>query len=471
MALMASEKTPETDRVRWWHRGPFARREVRVSVGTVLAFLFVFYVVFPLVARHRRQVGALAHIHLGYLALGVLLEVAALVAYTQLTHSVLPHGGPRRLGLFRINLSTLALSHVSPGGTAPGTALGYRLLTQSGVSGADAGFALGTQGIGSAVVLNIIFWCSLVSFLVAHGFQVPTSLHGGQNESASILVMVAAGIGVILLGAFGGIFLLLTKGQERTRRLVHRLAADTRFIDADRVTSLLERLAQRFGGLMEDRRLLGRAVGWAAANWLLDAASLWVFIAAFGHAVPPVDLLTAYGLANILAAIPVTPGGLGVIEFVLVSMLAGFGVPDAAALSAVLAYRAVNFWLPIPFGGLAYASLEFEKRQPSWRTARNAGRRAARNVGVTSSVVEPLEAVDATSASGEAADHLQLNPASDHASPADRSAQTGSPASQPEPEAPSPDPAPRHQTPTKAGRPRGRAPRQPMPVIGTEPAN
>jgi fumarate reductase subunit C len=190
---------------RWWHRGPFVRRDVRLSVGTVLVFLFVFYVALPLLASHRSQVGALTHINTAYLALGVLLEVAALAAYTQLTHAVLPRGGPTRFRLFRINLSTLALSHVSPGGTAPGAALGYRLLTQSGVTGADTGFALGTQGIGSAVVLNCIFWCSLVGFLGTHGFRVPgTSGHG--STSASILVMVAAAVGVVLLGALGVLF-------------------------------------------------------------------------------------------------------------------------------------------------------------------------------------------------------------------------------------------------------------------------
>ena len=50
-------------------------------------------------------------------------------------------------------------------------------------------------------------------------------------------------------------------------------------------------------------------------------------------------------------------------------MLAGFGLTDGQALSAVLAYRAVNFWLPIPFGGLAYASLEFEHRSVRIRGA------------------------------------------------------------------------------------------------------
>ena len=363
MKVMAVEPADQgTSRHRrWWYRGPFVRREVRLSVGTVLVFLFVFYVAFPLLASHRSEVNALAHINIAYLALGVLLEIAALAAYTQLTHAVLPSNGPRRFRLFRINMSTLSLSHVSPGGTAPGAALGYRLLTQSGVSGPDAGFALGTQGIGSAVVLNVIFWLSLVAFLVIHGFHVPASHHGGQSMSASILVIVAAGVGVILLGAFGGIFYLLTRGQEQASRVIRRIAGPIRFLDADRTTALVERLADRFAALMEDRSLTRRAVGWAAANWLLDAASLWVFVAAFSlHLAgrPPV----AYGLANILAAIPITPGGLGVVEFVLVSMITGFGPTAGEALSGVLAYRAVDFWLPIPFGGLAYASIEFERR-------------------------------------------------------------------------------------------------------------
>jgi uncharacterized protein (TIRG00374 family) len=368
MKVMVADAAPTVTNPprRWWHRGPFVRREVRLSVGTLLVFLFVFYVALPLLASHRAEVNSLANINITYLALGVLLEVAALAAYTQLTYSVLPRGGPHRLRLFRINMSTLSLSHVSPGGTAPGAALGYRLLTQSGVTGSDSGFALGTQGIGSAVVLNVIFWLALVAFLVTHGFHAPASHNGQQSQSGTILVIVAAGVGVVLLGTFGGLFYLLTRGQQQASRVIRRIAGRIRFLDADRTTALVERLAERFAVLMRDRSLTRRAIGWAAANWLLDAASLWVFVAAFSHFISPVDLLVAYGLANILAAIPITPGGLGVVEFVLVSMITGFGPTAGQALSGVLAYRAINFWLPIPFGGLAYASLEFEKR-PAYR--------------------------------------------------------------------------------------------------------
>jgi hypothetical protein len=83
-----------------------------------------------------------------------------------------------------------------------------------------------------------------------------------------------------------------------------------------------------------------------------------VFVAAYGHAVSPVGLIVAFGLANVVAAIPITPGGLGVVEAVLTSTLVGFGTPRAAAVLGVLTYRLANFWLPIPLGGLAYVSLQ-----------------------------------------------------------------------------------------------------------------
>ena len=64
----------------------------------------------------------------------------------------------------------------------------------------------------------------------------------------------------------------------------------------------------------------------------LDASSLWVFLAAFGHLMTPYGLLVAYGLANVMAVLPITPGGLGVVEGVLVPTLVGFGSPRGIAI-------------------------------------------------------------------------------------------------------------------------------------------
>jgi len=68
-------------------------------------------------------------------------------------------------------------------------------------------------------------------------------------------------------------------------------------------------------------------------------------------------LFSAFGIANVAAAVPVTPSGLGVIEAALPLLLAGNGITRGVATLAVIGWRLVNFWLPIPFGAGAYLSL------------------------------------------------------------------------------------------------------------------
>ena len=109
----------------------------------------------------------------------------------------------------------------------------------------------------------------------------------------------------------------------------------------------------------------------AAANWLLDAAALWVTLTAFGHRSGVVGLLVAYGLANVLAVIPVSPGGLGVIEAVLIPTLVVFGTPRAEASIGVVAYRLVNFWLPIPVGAVSYVAVERATAERQTRSFRD----------------------------------------------------------------------------------------------------
>src|SRR6185503_15977361 len=98
-------------------------------------------------------------------------------------------------------------------------------------------------------------------------------------------------VGVLLIAAFAAVVLLLTKGEARAARILRAIARKTPFLDEEKVHGLVHDLSERLRELMSDRPLLARAVGWAAANWLLDAASLWVFVAAFGHRVGPDALL------------------------------------------------------------------------------------------------------------------------------------------------------------------------------------
>jgi putative heme transporter len=322
---------------------PKVPRELRWAITIVVLIFVVELVVLPDIANVRKSVRLLGRVNVAYLALAFVLEVAALLSYAELSRAVLDPNAPGRWRMFRINMASLSVSHVLPGGTAPGTAIGYRLLLESGVSGPSAGFALATQGIGSAVVLNGIFWVALIISIPFNGFNP--------------LYLIAAALGAVLLGAFAGTIFLLTKGKYRSIGWLRRLANHIPFVTPEQVSRLLQELADRFEVLLRDRQLLRRALGWAAANWLLDAASLGVFLLALGARLNPIDLLVAYGLANILAVIPITPGGLGVIEGILIPTIVGFHVPKTVAILGVIGYRLVNFWLPIPVGGAAYLSL------------------------------------------------------------------------------------------------------------------
>jgi uncharacterized protein (TIRG00374 family) len=322
------------------------RRDVRWGISAFVIVLVAEYLVIPELAGARKSLTALRRVNVFFLIIGVLLEAASLLSYALLTRAVLPKGIIKLGRLLRIDLSAFATSHVVPGGSAPGTALSFRLMSESGIEGPDAAFALATQGVGSAVVLNGIFWVVLVISLFIHGF----------NPS----YLVAAGIGVVLIGAFASVVLLLLRGRDRGINVIRRIADKLPFLDGEKTAAVFVRIAGRLRTLVDDRELLRRAITWAAANWLFDAASLWVFIAAFGKLISPIDLLVAYGLANILAVIPITPGGLGVIEGVLIPTLHGFGVDKGVATVAVLAYRLINFWLPIPVGGGCYLSLRLE---------------------------------------------------------------------------------------------------------------
>jgi hypothetical protein len=327
------------------------RREVKWTVTAVVGVLVVEFLVLPLLRSSHQALNRVSHINIAYVIAGLLLEAAALSAYAQLTYTVLSPGGPKRWRLLRIDLSSLAFSHVVPGGTAPGVGLSYRLLSQSGVRTADAGFGLAMQGVGSAVVLNVLFWLALIVSLFTNGFHP--------------LYTYAAAAGTLLMGSFAAVIVALTKGRRRSIEVVRQWAEHIPFLNGDRLAEGVQRVADRLKALAGQRDLLRQAVLWAAANWLLDAACLFVFIVALHGYVSPINLMVAYGLANILAVIPITPGGLGIIEGILIPALHGFGVPYDVATPAVLGYRVVNFWLPIPVGGVSYLSLRFESL--SWR--------------------------------------------------------------------------------------------------------
>jgi uncharacterized protein (TIRG00374 family) len=321
------------------------RRSLKRLLLVLVLFLVVDHLVLPQLAGARHAVDVLDDVQPLWLVAGVVLEILSIVAFARLTWTLLPPGSrPSMPTAIRITLSTLGLSHVIPGGTAAGTSLGYKLITNAGASGPEAAFAIASQGLGSAVVLNVVLWAGLIVSIPARGFD---PLYG-----------TAAVLGGLLMATVGVAILMATRGEDRVIGLSCRVAGRLPFVDADTVAGALRRVAEQLRTLMGQPRVLLKASVWAAANWILDMAALGVFLAAFGATVPIDGLVVAYGVAYVLAAIPITPGGLGVVEATLTALLVGFGVPRGEALVGVVAYRVANFWLPIPAGAAAYLALK-----------------------------------------------------------------------------------------------------------------
>jgi hypothetical protein len=107
-----------------------------------------------------------------------------------------------------------------------------------------------------------------------------------------------------------------------------------------------------------------------------------VFVAAYGHRLKPDGLLVAYALTNLLAVLPISPAGIGIIEGVLIPSLVGLGTPRGVAVLGVVSRRLFNSWAPTPLAGMSYTSL----RAQCWLRRRmpDAGSQRQLNLGLVS---------------------------------------------------------------------------------------
>jgi uncharacterized protein (TIRG00374 family) len=256
----------------------------------------------------------------------------------------------RTKAMFRVataQLSGNAFSRLVPGGAAAGGALQYSMLVQGGLEPARVGAAVTAASFISTGTLLALPVLAVPA--VVFGAPAPSGLTQAAWLGAGMFAVVFAVSAVLLsfdrpLEATGR---LLQRLQNRVRR---RKGEPTR---VDLPQKLL--LARN-----QMRTTLGRdwwkALLFSVGNWAFDYGALLAALWAVGARPRPSLVLLAYVGAAVLGMIPITPGGLGFVEAGLAATLALAGVPAAEAALAVLAYRLVSYWLPLPAGGIAYVA-------------------------------------------------------------------------------------------------------------------
>lgn len=232
-----------------------------------------------------------------------------------------------------------AVSELVPGGAATSAALQYEMLVGEGV---EPGRAASGMTAGSVIVFAALLVLNVLALpLVVLGVSVPTTL------------LAAAWISVVLLLAIMLVGRLAFRG-DRFLTVVGR-AAQWALNKLRRRSPPVEDLPER---LLVQRTAVAEAVGshWlqallaAAGKWVFDYLTLVFALAAVGARPNVALVLVAYSAVSLLGQIPLTPGGLGVVEAGLTAALALIGVSGGAAVLATLAYRLFNYWLYLPAG-------------------------------------------------------------------------------------------------------------------------
>jgi len=218
-------------------------------------------------------------------------------------------------------------------------------LEEEGIPAPTTGEAIGLTSLVSTVALIALFGTGLVAT-------------AGRHVSATYIKIAAVAFVLVVLVLATA--LLVGAHPDIAERAARRVAGWARHIrrsiDPDTVAQTSGRLVRLARSALTGRAF-AESYGFASADLLFDLLSLDLMFLAFRYQPGFGPLAVAYAAANIASAIPVTPGGLGVIEVTLVAITVGFGAPRATAVVAVLGYRVVNYWLPLLPGAVAYLRL------------------------------------------------------------------------------------------------------------------
>lgn len=264
-------------------------------------------------------------------------------------------GRPGRWFMFRLTVTGYGAAHVLPGGGATAATVTYDALRRRGFDSGGIALALTVVSVLVYSALGTLFSASLV-YLLLGGDLSPAEMGAGVLFLALTLCVA---LGAYL--AYRRPTLAKNTAKAAVRR-VGRLLTDgggrlrVEAWSVQRVSRLGEELRAARRQLIlrsaETPTLAALALGY----WAFDALCLIVMFAAMNVAADPLVLLVSYGVATTLAAIPLTPGGIGVFEVTMLATLALLGVGPEAAIP-ILGYRLFNFWLPIPLAAVFYPTL------------------------------------------------------------------------------------------------------------------
>ena len=124
----------------------------------------------------------------------------------------------------------------------------------------------------------------------------------------------------------------------------------------------------------------GLAVLGAVGFWAANIGILWAAFHAYDAQVPLGVVVQGFFVGMVANLFPFAPGGVGAVDAGMIGTFVLFDVPGAEVFAAVLTYRLIAFWLPIPPGIVAF--LQLRKTVARWEEQRAAAPVGPRHRGV-----------------------------------------------------------------------------------------
>jgi uncharacterized membrane protein YbhN (UPF0104 family) len=315
-----------------------ARRAL--SVVALLVVLGLVAALAPGLGEVRRH---LVDASPGWLAVGVALEFLSGVSYVAMFRPVFCRATSWRTS-WEIGWSELAVGSLVPASGAGGLALGAWILRQEGMPGEriarrSIAFFLIKSSV-NFVAVAVIGTVMALGLAGPHRSPLLTALPAALSLAviAAVLLLPRIGPGPDPGDGAGGV----RRAVSAVRRAV---------VDGARESVRIV----RSGNVL----VIGGALGY----WAFDNAVLWATFHAFDTSVPLTVLLMGYLIGQLGGLLPI-PGGVGGIDGGLIGTLIVYGAPAAATAAAVLAYRAILFWLPLIVGTAAFVSLRHGLNRP-----------------------------------------------------------------------------------------------------------
>jgi len=330
---------------------------VKRAVVAVVAGLAI-YLVFPAITEVLASWPHLSTLNPWWLFAAIGAEVAHFLCTFALQRLAL-----RTKAWFPVVTSQLAgnaITLILPGGAAAGAAVQFRMLAASGMDtsetvGGLAGFSL--LGVGGLLALPV--------------FALPVILLGAPTARGLEHAAFLGAAGFALFAAFGAVVLAYDTPLRWTGRTVQRVSNWVRR-KRPPLTGLDETLLSQRD---EVRAALGRqwwqALLLSAGRLAFDYLCLLMALRATGSRPRPSLILLAYAVAGIIGMIPVTPGGLGLVEASLTGLLVLAEVDSSQAILATLTYRIASYWVPLCAGPIAYGLFWARRRKREKRESRD----------------------------------------------------------------------------------------------------